>query len=181
MMSVLRTGRHVLIRRTSLRDEAAFVSYARENRQFHHPWIRLPQTKRAFGVWIAQKCDDPACASFLVVHRADRSIVGLININEIVRKGFQSGYLGYCGSEAWAGAGLMTEGLGLVVSYAFRTMKLHRLEANIQPENAASLALVRRLGFRHEGFSHRYLKINNRWRDQKRYAVLREDWVGRGG
>jgi ribosomal-protein-alanine N-acetyltransferase len=63
-----------------------------------------------------------------------------------------------------------------VVTHAFDTMKLHRLEANIQPANARSKALVKRLGFRREGMSPRYLKINGRWRDHERWAILSEDW-----
>jgi len=70
----------------------------------------------------------------------------------------------------------MTEGLQLVLRHAFRRLKLHRLEANIQPANTASIRLVRSLGFRKEGFSPRYLKIGGRWRDHERWALLVEDW-----
>jgi ribosomal-protein-alanine N-acetyltransferase len=70
----------------------------------------------------------------------------------------------------------MHEGMLLVLNDAFRKLKLHRLEANIQPGNHASIALVKRCGFVQEGFSHRYLKICGRWKDHERWAVLSEDF-----
>ena len=66
----------------------------------------------------------------------------------------------------------MTEALRAAIGYAFGDLGLHRLKANIQPENIASIALVRRLGFQREGFSPRYLRINGEWRDHERWALL---------
>ena len=77
------------------------------------------------------------------------------------------------------GRGLMSEAVSLAVSYAFRELGLHRLEANIQPGNTPSRALAGRLGFRQEGFSPRYLKIGGEWRDHERWAILSEDWSAR--
>jgi ribosomal-protein-alanine N-acetyltransferase len=100
----------------------------------------------------------------------------VINLNEVVRGSFQSAYLGYYAFEPFAGQGFMSAGMTLVLRQAFREIGLHRLEANIQPENKASIALARRLGFRREGFSPRYLKLGGRWRDHERWALLREGW-----
>jgi ribosomal-protein-alanine N-acetyltransferase len=76
--------------------------------------------------------------------------------------------------------GLMREGLGLTLRFAFRQLRLHRLEANIQPGNERSIALVKSLGFQQEGFSPRYLKISRQWRDHERWAILRERFVNPG-
>jgi [ribosomal protein S5]-alanine N-acetyltransferase len=113
----------------------------------------------------------------LVCRRVDGAIVGVVNVSEIVRAAFQSAYLGYYAFRPHAGQGYMTEGLALVLRHAFRSLGLHRLEANIQPGNDPSRKLVRRLGFRKEGFSPRYLKIGGRWRDHERWAIVRETWV----
>ena len=109
----------------------------------------------------------------------DGAIVGGINFSEIVRGNFQSVYLGYQIGEPFARQGYMTEALALALSIAFGRLRLHRVEANIQPTNAPSLALVRRAGFRREGLSRRYLKIGGRWRDHERWALLAEDWRAR--
>jgi [ribosomal protein S5]-alanine N-acetyltransferase len=112
----------------------------------------------------------------------------VINLSEVVRGVFQSAYLSYYAHGRHARQGFMGEALHAVVARAFGKHKLHRLEANLQPGNRASRALVRRLGFRREGFSARYLKIGGRWRDHERWALTREAWpalarrrqVGRG-
>lgn len=85
---------------------------------------------------------------------------------------FQSACFGYYAFAGHERQGLMREGLGQVVRVAFGSMGLHRLEANMQPENAASIALARSCGFLQEGYSPRYLKIRGRWRDHERWAIV---------
>jgi [ribosomal protein S5]-alanine N-acetyltransferase len=95
------------------------------------------------------------------------------------RGSFHSCYSGFYANAATAGQGLTRETLDLALRYAFETEALHRIEANVQPANAASLALVRRAGFRHEGFSPRYLQVDGQWRDHERFAITVEDWRAR--
>ncbi|MDQ2855377.1 MAG: GNAT family N-acetyltransferase, partial [Acidobacteriota bacterium] len=123
-----------------------------------------------------ESCSRPDSACFLICLNADDAIAGTINLSQIFRGGFQNAYLGYYIGAPYAGSGYMTEALKLILRYAFSSLKLHRLEANIQPENSASIALVRRAGFSREGFSRRYLKICGRWRDHERWALIAEDW-----
>ena len=107
---------------------------------------------------------------------SDGAVIGSIEISRIARGNFQSAYLGYRIAVAERRRGYMTEALQLALRHAFRDLKLHRVEANVEPGNEASIALVRRAGFTREGFSRRYLKLGGRWRDHERWALLREDW-----
>ncbi len=99
----------------------------------------------------------------------------MITLSQIFRRGFQNAYLGYYGMQAFAGRGLMSAAVRLAVRHAFDVVGLHRLEANIQPGNLASVALVRRIGFRREGFSPRYLQVNGVWCDHERWALLADE------
>lgn len=167
--------RRVVLRPPTRRDEAAFLAAVRRSRALYGCYANPPQTAERFAAALA-RLRDPSHESFLVVTVAADELVGVINLNEIVRGPFQGAYLGYYAFEPFAGQGLMTEGLSLVVAKAFGELRLHRLEANIQPDNARSLGLVQRLGFQREGYSPRYLKLAGRWRDHERWALLREDW-----
>ena len=138
--------------------------------------------ERGRSVFLTRK-DDPRedLRGFDIRRVSDGAVVGSIEISRIARGNFQSAYLGYRIAATERGQGHMTEALQLALRHAFRTLKLHRVEANIEPGNGPSIALVRRAGFTREGFSRRYLKHGGRWRDHERWALLREDWrPGRG-
>ena len=107
----------------------------------------------------------------------DGAIAGVVTMGHIVLGHLRSAYLGYYVFAPYARQGVMTEGVDLAVRHAFVVIGLHRLEANVQPDNVASIALVERLGFRREGYSERYLMVAGRWRDHVRYAILAEDVV----
>ena len=118
-------------------------------------------------------------AYFLICLIEDKAIVGSLNFSQIFRKGFQNTYLGYQLFAGFTGKGYMTEAVALGLNYAFLDLRLHRVEANVQPSNKPSIAVLRRNGFAKEGFSRRYLKINGRWRDHERWAILKEDWLAK--
>ncbi len=101
----------------------------------------------------------------------DPVIVGVINLNNIVRGSFLNASLGYYAGLPYAGQGYMTSGLKAAVRFAFDGLGLHRLEANIQPNNAPSINLVKRCGFVNEGFSPNFLYIAGAWRDHERWAI----------
>ncbi len=169
------TARRVSIRPGRIADESEFLDAVRRSRALHHPWVRVPGTPEAYREYLS-KHQDVRGAAFFIWLEEPRGLVGVGNLSEIVHGAFRSAYLGYYAFTPYAGCGLMKDGLADVITHAFTTMKLHRLEANIQPGNKRSKALIKKLGFRREGFSPRYLKINGRWCDHERWAILCEDW-----
>lgn len=171
-------GKRVFLRLPSRRDAKEFIALNRESAAFHKGLVSPPTNAEQFANFI-ERCRRPDCSCFLVCRVEDDAIVGAINLSQIFLGGFRSAYLGYFVGAHYAGKGYMSEALGLVLRYAFRRLKLHRIEANIQPGNVTSIALVERAGFVREGYSRRYLKVCGLWRDHERWAILAEDWRAR--
>ncbi|AXL91960.1 RimJ/RimL family protein N-acetyltransferase [Streptomyces sp. CB09001] len=185
----LAEGPRVGIRHFAYADAAEFTARARQSKDLHHPWLFPPDSVQAYEAYAGRLIEDRTKAGFLVCEKgaaADGAggvegpvpdggaIAGFVNINNIVEGGFLSGALGYGAFAHAVGRGLMREGLDLVVRYAFGPMRLHRLEINVQPGNAASIALARACGFHLEGFSPKMLHIDGAWRDHQRWAITAE-------
>ena len=156
-------------------DEAELLALTRASSAFHRGRASPPLTRNQFRRYLARN-RAPDHAALLIRDSAGRTLLGAVELSQIARGNFQSAYLGYWIGGPFAAQGYMTDALEIVLRYAFRQLRLHRLEANIQPENRPSIAVVRRLGFRKEGTSPRYLKIGGRWRDHERWAILADDW-----
>jgi ribosomal-protein-alanine N-acetyltransferase len=173
-----RRGRHsrVFLRPPGAADRREFVSLMRASRSFHKPWASAPTDDERFAAYLAD-AQRPDFEAMLVCRCDDLAILGFFNLSQIVRRSLQSAYLGYAIGKPFAGQGYMREGIQLVLRRAFTELRLHRIEANIQPGNHASIALARGAGFSREGFSPRYLKIAGRWRDHERWAILADDWL----
>ncbi|GAA3059749.1 GNAT family N-acetyltransferase [Streptomyces glomeratus] len=167
-------GPQVAVRRIALRDYEEITDLTRESAELHHPWVPTREMPpEAFREYVA-RFDQPTHEGFVVCSRETGAIVGGININNIVRGTIQSGALGYVAYASTAGRGYMTQGLRLVVEFAFTELGLHRLEANIQPANESSIRLVRRLGFQREGYSPHFQFLDGAWRGHERWALTVE-------
>jgi ribosomal-protein-alanine N-acetyltransferase len=173
-------NRRVFLRAPERGDRDEFISLMRASRAFHRPWATAPTDDDRFATYLAdsRRSDFEA---MLACRHSDLAIVGFFNLSQISRGSLQSAYLGYAVGKPYAGQGYMREGIQLVLQHAFLNLGLHRVEANIQPGNRASIALARGAGFRREGFSPRYLKIGGRWRDHERWAILADEWKARAG
>jgi len=166
-----RTRSRIVLRSPTAADATAFLAAVQASRQLHRTWVYPPRTRADFLQYI-DRMAGPGQQAFLVCRGDGGALVGVVNLTNVILGSFRSGYLGYYAFAGQERQGLMREGLQAVVRHAFRRLKLHRLEANIQPDNTPSLALVRSCGFSKEGFSPRYLKIGGRWRDHERWAIL---------
>ena len=181
--TVLARGTLVYLRRPIQRDASPFLTAVKSSKRLHGLWVEPPSTPSRFASYVrrfsgpsSRDAGHATHVGVLVCRREDNAPVGVFNFSAIVRGGFQSAYLGYYGFAEHAGQGYMSEGLALALRVGFGTLRLHRIEVNVQPANRRSISLVRRGGFTREGFSRRYVKIAGRWRDHERWALLVEDW-----
>jgi len=156
-------------------DRDEFLAAVAASHNLHSPWVQPAGTVDEFDAYL-RRLDGDRNVGFIIRTWADNRIVGVVNVNEIVRGQFCSAYLGYYAMASHEGRGLMKAGSRLVITHAFTVLGLHRVEANIQPDNTATIRLVRQQGFRKEGFSPRYLHIDGAWRDHERWALTVEDF-----
>ncbi|WP_328907803.1 GNAT family N-acetyltransferase [Streptomyces sp. NBC_00234] len=154
----------------TLADQDEFCSLVRASTELHVPWMQLPATAEEFQAWM-RRFSEGSNLGYVIRVQETGAAAGMVNINSIIRGRYQGASLGYAAFAPSAGRGYMTEGLTIALRHAFNDLRLHRLEANIQPANKASLALVQRLGFRYEGMSPDYLYINGSWRDHERWSI----------
>jgi len=172
-MSAAKRNR-VLIRPPTPADCAAFIAAVRRSYPLHRRWIN-PKAKTPTTYKKYMQCG-PNAHRLVVVLKATGDIVGVINLNDVIRGNFQSASVGYYAFLPYSGQGLMGEGLELVLRHAFKKLKLHRVEANIQADNRASLRLAKKCGFVKEGFARRMVKVCGRWKDHERWAILAENF-----
>jgi ribosomal-protein-alanine N-acetyltransferase len=164
----------VRLRPLHANDETAFMQGLRDSRELLKPWVQVPLSRKAFQKYVLEMntADDRAWA---VLRSDTRELAGVVELRDIFYGDFKNAYLIYYAFQPHLRQGLMSQAVQLAIGIAFKRLKLHRLEANIQPDNLASIALVRACGFNKEGLSPRFLKKNGQWRDHERWAMLADE------
>lgn len=105
-------------------------------------------------------------------------MAGQLNVSSISHGSLSSASIGYWVAESFAGRDITPIGVALATDYCFTALRLHRIEICIRPENASSLRVVEKLGFRYEGLRRRFIHIDGDWRDHYAFALVAEEVPG---
>lgn len=175
------------VRPLRVRDAVAWSEVRVRNEQWLSPWEGSPpglaaeswgerHSRTAFSATLRllrKEARAGRCLPFAVTHEG--RLVGQVTASGVVRGAFQSASLGYWVDGAVAGRGIAPVAVALVADHCLGPVGLHRVEANVRPENTASLRVVDKLGFRAEGTRRRMLLIDGRWADHLAFALTTED------
>lgn len=181
-------GAHVVLRHPRARDYEAWRDLRRGSRAFLKPfeprWTEADLNRRAFGARLVRGRQEALKGTDFTFFVFDRTggrevLAGGLTLSNIRRRAAQHGSLGYWMGESFAGRGLMTEAVGLVLPFFFDTLGLHRLHAAFLPHNLASRRVLEKNGFSEEGFAESYLQIDGKWADHVLFALTRERWDAR--
>ena len=183
--ATLRDG-DVELRPFRMRDAAAWSEVRLANEAWLAPWEPtgvLPWSER-FGIGqfapmvraLRKKAKEGETLPFAVTFRGH--FVGQATAGGITRGSMNSCFLGYWVDGRYAGLGITPTAVALLADHCFGAARLHRVEANVRPENAASRRVVEKLGFRQEGLRERYLHIDGAYRDHLCYALTAEEVPG---
>jgi len=181
LANAVRTGNRVFLRLPTASDKAQCCALRKRSAKRLRQWEPRPPkgVDRSDAGWFARLVAyrrSIRSRKLLVCLRADGAIIGGASLNEIVRGAMQGGFAGWWIGDPYEGQGYMHEALGLLLEHAFLDLRLHRVEANIRPENVRSKRLAESVGMRREGYSPKYLQIAGDWCDHERWAVLADEW-----
>ena len=180
----------VEVRPLRARDGLVWSEVRTRNERWLSPWEGRPPSQRPLS-WSARNSPAVFSAMLRTQRREARAgrllpfgvtvdgrLRGAVTIAGLTRGAYDGAHVGYWLDQEVAGRGVMPTALALVLDHCFGPVGLHRVEANVRPENAASLRVVRKLGFAQEGLHRRYLFIDEAWRDHLAFALLAEDVPG---
>jgi len=175
----LRSGA-LLLRPLRRRDATAWRAVRAANASWLRPWEAtspeasgppptFPQMVRSF----TREARAGRMLPFVV--ELDGRLVGQITVSGVTWGSLRSAHVGYWVDQRVAGRGTIPLALALVGDHCFRALRLHRLEVNIRPENAASLRVAEKLGLRDEGLREKFLHIDGAWRDHRTFAITTDE------
>ena len=176
----------LVLRPPSHGDFRIWSQLRHDNKSFLAPWdplwaeehlMRKSFTNRVY--WAQRVIKNGNGCPLFLLRQTDQALMGAVTLDNVRRGPAQAGTLGYWIGEPYARHGYMREALNAVVSHAFRTLKLSRVEAACLPENHASRGLLESCGFKYEGVAQSYLQIAGRWRTHVLYASIRHDRRGK--
>ncbi|QQE78579.1 GNAT family N-acetyltransferase [Alicyclobacillus sp. SO9] len=172
-------GDKIYLRFLEVHDAAAKLALNVRNRSFFEPFVTtrddsyytLETQLQSIKVAVDSKEKDQGYFWGVFLRESD-DLIGFVSLTEVVRGPLQSGWLGYSLDSAQNGRGYTTEAVRLVVSYAFNTLQLHRIEAGVMPHNLGSIRVLEKAGFKREGLSKKNVLINGKWEDHLHFAVI---------
>ncbi|PXX68516.1 ribosomal-protein-alanine N-acetyltransferase [Nocardia tenerifensis] len=176
----------VTLRPVRLRDAAAWSRIRLQDRAHLEPWE--PTGRGAWearnhasnwpSLWSSLKAEARRGAMIPLVIEVDGAFSGQLTVGNIVRGALRSGWIGYWVAKDLSGQGVATAALALGLDHCFGPIGLHRVEATVRPENLASQAVLRNVGFREEGLLRRYLDVDGAWRDHLLVGLTVEEVMG---
>ncbi|MFD3594562.1 GNAT family N-acetyltransferase [Nocardia sp. NPDC058640] len=179
-------GGRVTLRPVRFRDAAAWSRIRLRDRDHLEPWE--PTGRGSWearnhasnwpSLWTSLKAEARRGAMIPLVIEVDGQFSGQLTIGNIVRGALRSGWIGYWVAKDLGGQGVATAALALGLDHCFGPVGLHRVEATVRPENLASQAVLRNVGFREEGLMQRYLDVDGAWRDHLLVGLTVEEVLG---
>lgn len=176
-------GRRVTLRAPRASDYTAWRDLRRESREFLKPyeprWSEADLSRRVFASRLKRGRAESRAGSdftfFIFLDQGGREVLaGGLTLSNIRRRAAQFANLGYWMGRRYAGQGLMTEAVGVILPFAFGTLGLHRIHAAFLPSNTASRRVLEKNGFKEEGFAENYLQIDGKWCDHVLFGLTRE-------
>lgn len=170
----------VRLRPLSLRDEVDWYTVRGRNQEWLAPWEASEPTgqlppKSFRGFVRSQRREARRATALPLVIEWDGKFVGQITLGNVVWGSLRSGYIGYWIDRAVAGRGITTTSVAMLIDHVLAPNRLHRIEINIRPENAASLRVMEKLSLREEGLRRSYLHIDGGWRDHVSFAITADE------
>lgn len=178
---VLRAG-PVYLRAPQMSDFHNWVELRTTSQKFLMPWEptwpRDDLTKASFRRRIRRYLRDmreDVAYPFFIFNADNDGLIGGLTLSNVRRGVAQTCALGYWIGEPYARSGYMTAAVRAIIPYVFKTLQLHRLEAACLPCNEASVGLLKKSGFKEEGYARRYLRIDGKWQDHLLFGLIVEE------